>query len=300
MLFRSIEENFAASDASALVQVTQNIIYLEDGDCAEIRANQINIVDTEGKEIHRPTHLSKLTAEAVELGQYKNYMEKEINEQPMAIANTLELVTNSNSIVPELFGAEAGEIFKKIDSILILACGTSYHAGMVARYWLESLAGLPCNVEIASEYRYRESVVNKNCLVITISQSGETADTLAALNFAKNRGQTQSLAICNVPESALIRSSKLRFLTRAGPEIGVASTKAFTTQLATLILLSMILAKLRKRLDPSREAQLLTSLRHLPAALSHVLKTSEQIKSWADYLAPHHHALFLEIGRAHV
>ena len=289
-------ENFAASDASALIQVTQRIIYLEDGDCAELGQSNVTILDGSGAKVERPVHLSQLSAASMDLGQYQTFMEKEINEQPMAIANTLEMVTGANSVVPELFGAKAGVIFRETDAVLILACGTSYHAGMVARYWIEALAGLPCNVEIASEYRYRESVSNPRCLVITISQSGETADTLAALQFAKSRGQKHSLSICNVPESALIRSSELRFLTRAGPEIGVASTKAFTTQLASLILLAMVLAKLRGRLDKQRESELLTSLRHLPAALTRVLGVGGQIRKWAEYIAPHRHALFLGRG----
>ncbi|OFZ96769.1 MAG: glutamine--fructose-6-phosphate aminotransferase [Betaproteobacteria bacterium RIFCSPLOWO2_02_FULL_62_17] len=289
-------ENFAASDASALIQVTQRIIYLEDGDCAELSQSSVKIVDASGRPVERQIHISQLSAASVELGQYKSFMQKEIFEQPMAVANTLEMVTSANFVVPELFGARAAQIFRETDAVLILACGTSYHAGMVARYWLEALAGLPCNVEIASEYRYRESVPNPRCLVIAISQSGETADTLAALNFAKARGQENSLAICNVPESALIRGSELRFLTRAGPEIGVASTKAFTTQLASLILLAMVLAKLRGRLGKQRESEMLNSLRHLPAALTRVLGTESQIIKWAEYVAPHRHALFLGRG----
>ena len=289
-------ENFAASDASALIQVTQRIIYLEDGDCAELSQSSVKIVDASGRPVERQIHISQLSAASVELGQYKSFMQKEIFEQPMAVANTLEMVTSANFVVPELFGARAAQIFRETDAVLILACGTSYHAGMVARYWLEALAGLPCNVEIASEYRYRESVPNPRCLVIAISQSGETADTLAALNFAKARGQENSLAICNVPESALIRGSELRFLTRAGPEIGVASTKAFTTQLASLILLAMVLAKLRGRLGKQRESEMLNSLRHLPAALTRVLGTEPQITKWAEYVTPHRHALFLGRG----
>jgi len=209
-------ENFAASDTSALIQVTQRVVYLEDGDCAELTLDGVRVTDSGGKAVSRPVHVSKLTADAVELGNYRYYMQKEIFEQPMAVANTLEMVTGAQSVSPQLFGAEAERIFRDVDSVLILACGTSYHAGMVARYWLEGLAGIPCNVEIASEYRYRESVPNPKGLVVTVSQSGETADTIAALQYAKSLGHRYALSICNVPESALVRASDLRFLTRAG------------------------------------------------------------------------------------
>jgi glucosamine--fructose-6-phosphate aminotransferase (isomerizing) len=289
-------ENFAASDASALIQVTPNIVYLEDGDCAKVEANSIVIVDAKGARVERPMQVSQLTAAAVELGNYRHYMQKEIFEQPMAVANTLEMVTSAGSIVPQLFGAEAEGVFREATGVLILACGTSYHAGMVARYWLEAVAGIPCQVEIASEYRYRESVPDPKTLIITISQSGETADTLAALQHAKALGHQNCLSICNVPESALIRASNLRFLTRAGPEIGVASTKAFTTQLAALVLLTMTLAKVRKRLTPEHEVELQNALRHLPTALQNVLHTEPQVKMWAEDFAPRHHALFLGRG----
>ncbi|MGZ8196751.1 MAG: glutamine--fructose-6-phosphate transaminase (isomerizing) [Burkholderiales bacterium] len=289
-------ENFAASDTSALVQVTQRVIYLEEGDCAEIRLDGVSIVDARGARVERPVHVSSLTSAEVELGQYRHYMQKEIFEQPMAVANTLELVVNARGITPQLFGAEAERILTDIDRVLIIACGTSYHAGMVARYWLEGLAGIPCNVEIASEYRYRESVPNPKTLVVTISQSGETADTLAALHHARSLGQPYGLTICNVPESALVRQSQLRFLTRAGPEIGVASTKGFTTQLAALVLLTMTLAKLRGRLSAEREAELMHALRHLPAALTHVLAVEPQIEAWAKIFAQREDALFLGRG----
>jgi len=241
-------ENFAASDTSALLQVTQKVIFLEEGDCAEVTLEGVEIVSARGEVIQRPLHHSTLCAESVELGTYKHYMQKEIFEQPRAIADTLELATASKSLPLELFGTEAAKILWQVDSVLILACGTSSHAGLVGRHWIESLAGLPCHVEIASEYRYRDSVPNPRQLVIAISQSGETADTLAALEHARTLGQPYSLAICNVAESAIVRAAKLRFLTRAGPEIGVASTKAFTTQLASLLLLAMTLAKQRGRL----------------------------------------------------
>ncbi len=290
------DENFAASDASALVQVTQRVVYLEEGDCAELTREQARIFDAAGKAVVRREQITELTAEAVELGPYRHYMQKEIFEQPMAVANTLELVTNAHAVMPQLFGAEADKIFNKIKSLTIIACGTSYHAGMVARYWIEAIAGLPCNVEIASEFRYREAVYNPDTLVVTISQSGETADTLAALQHAKTRGQHYSLAICNAPESALVRASSLRFLTRAGPEIGVASTKAFTTQLAALVLLTMALARQRGRLSGAREAELLQALRHLPAALSHVLQIEPAIAEWAKIFAGKEHVLFLGRG----
>ncbi len=289
-------ENFAGSDMSALIQVTKRVIYLEDGDVAEIKRDGIRIIDAAGKPVERTTHESRLTADAVELGQYEHYMQKEIFEQPMAVANTLEIVTGAHSISPQIFGAGAEKIFADIDAVLILACGTSYHSGMVARYWLEGVAGIPCNVEIASEYRYRESVPNPRALVIAISQSGETADTLAALQHARALGHKYCLSICNVPESALIRAADLRFLTRAGPEIGVASTKAFTTQLAALVLLTLTLAKMRKRLSPAREAELLLALRHLPKAIEKVLHIEPQVKAWADKFTHKHHALFLGRG----
>ena len=288
-------EMFAASDASALLQVTRRMIYLEEGDVVDLRRDGFDIFN-DGKPVTRKEHLSELTADAVDLGPYRHFMQKEIFEQPGALANTLEMVINAQSLSPQLFGADAPNIFAEIDSILILACGTSYHAGVVARYWVEAIAGLPCTVEIASEYRYRASVPNPRALVVTISQSGETADTIAALNFARELGHRYALSICNVPESALVRLSNLRFLTRAGPEIGVASTKAFTTQLAALILLTLVLAKLRGRLVASKEQEYLHALRHLPAALSNVLQVESQIKTWAEKFASHDHALFLGRG----
>jgi len=289
-------ENFAASDAAALLQVTRNMIYLEDGDVAEVRLDGVRICDATSKPVDRKVHVSELTADAVELGPYRHFMQKEIFEQPGAVANTLEMVTGAQSISPQLFGVDAEKIFRAIDSVLILACGTSYHAGVVARYWIEALAGLPCNVEIASEYRYRASVPDPQALVVTISQSGETADTIAALNHAKSLGHQFCLTICNVPESTLLRLSDLRFLTRAGPEIGVASTKAFTTQLAALVLLTTVLAKLRNRMSAGQEGELIRALRHLPSALSHVLQVEPQIEQWASRFAKREHALFLGRG----
>ena len=289
-------EQFCASDASALLQVTRRMVYLEEGDVAELTRNGHRIVDSEGREALRPVHESKLSADAVELGPYRHYMQKEIFEQPGAVAATLEMVSGASSIVPQLFGAEALNVLDGLDAVTILACGTSYHAGLVARYWIESIAGLPCSVEIASEFRYRTSVPNPKALIITISQSGETADTIAALQHAKALGQVRTLAICNVPESALVRNTALRFLTRAGPEIGVASTKAFTTQLASLFLLTLVLAKSRGRLPGDTEHALLKALRHLPAALARVLELEPAIARWAEHIATKHHALFLGRG----
>jgi glucosamine--fructose-6-phosphate aminotransferase (isomerizing) len=289
-------ENFAASDASALVQVTQQVVYLEEGDVAEIRRDRTTIVDKTGATVERPEQTSGLSAAAVELGEYRHYMQKEIHEQPQALANTLEAVCNSQSLIPGIFGAEAASTFAQVDNILILACGTSHHAGLVARFWLEEIAGVPCAVEIASEYRYRVSVPNPRTLIVTISQSGETADTLAALNHAKACGHPHTLAICNVPESAIIRQSKLRMLTRAGPEIGVASTKAFTTQLAALFLLTLVLAKQHGKLSAEQEQKHLHDLRHLPSAAQAVLKLEPDIARLAEHFVDKHHALFLGRG----
>jgi glutamine---fructose-6-phosphate transaminase (isomerizing) len=289
--------NYAASDASALLQVTRNMIYLEDGDIAEVRRDGVRIVRPDGSVVVRPTFESSLSADAVELGQYRHYMQKEIFEQPQALANTLELLSGGNRLSPNMFGAAAPEMMRDAKSVLIIACGTSYHAGLTARYWIEQLAGLACQVEIASEYRYRDSVPNPETLVVAISQSGETADTLAAVKHAKALGMGRTLAICNVPESALIRESALKFLTRAGPEIGVASTKAFTTQLAALALLALVLAKARGRLSEADETKHLNALRHLPVAVNKVLELEPEIERWAGRFANKQHALFL--GRGH-
>jgi len=229
-----IEEHFIASDVSALLPATRRVVHLEEGDVVVLERHSYRIFDARGASVERAVQISALSNESVQLGDYQHYMQKEMHEQPQALADTLESVCNSQSLVPGIFGAEATATFADINSILILACGTSYHAGLVARHWLEEIAGITCNVEVASEYRYRTSVPNPKALVVVISQSGETADTQAALNHAKSLGHTHTLAICNVPESALVRLCKLRLLTRAGPEIGVASTKAFTTQLAAL------------------------------------------------------------------
>ena len=289
-------ENFAASDVSALVQVTRRVIFLDEGDCAEISPDRVRILDAGGSPAERSVHISELTAQAVELGPYRHYMQKEIFEQPGAVANTLETVVSASSLQPGLFGAEAGALLDDVSSVQIVACGTSYHAGLVARYWLESVAKIPTQVEIASEYRYRDAVADPKGLFVTISQSGETADTLAALEYARSLGYKATLTICNVPESSLLRQSRLRFLTRAGPEIGVASTKAFTTQLAALYLLTLVLARLRGRLDRSQEVAHLHSLRHLPAALQNVLAAEPAVAEWAERFASKQHALFLGRG----
>jgi glucosamine--fructose-6-phosphate aminotransferase (isomerizing) len=288
--------NYAASDASALLQVTRNMVYLENGDIAELTAANVKITRLDGTPVERPVHVSELSAAAVELGNYQHYMQKEIFEQPEALANTLEIVGGSKSIQPGIFGAEAADLMADVDSILILACGTSSHSGYTARYWLEAIAGVPCNVEIASEYRYRTSVANPRQLIVAISQSGETADTLAALRHAKSLGQTKTLAICNVPESAIVRECALRFITRAGPEIGVASTKAFTTQLAALFVLTLVMAKLKGKLTAEQEATYIDQLRHLPVAVNKVLGLENDIKIWAQRFADKHHALFLGRG----
>jgi glucosamine--fructose-6-phosphate aminotransferase (isomerizing) len=279
-------ENFAASDTSALLQVTRNIVYLEEGDCAEVTLRSVRIVDARGHLVERPLHVSQLTADAMELGPYQHYMQKEIFEQPAAVYATLQ----------QQFESAGETAFAEIDSALILACGTSYHAGMVARYWLESLAGIPCTVEIASEYRYRETVPNSRALVVAISQSGETADTLAALEQAKSLGQRRTLAVCNVAESALARQAAVRFMTRAGPEIGVASTKAFTSQLTALLLLATKIASVKGRLSPERERQILDQIRELPAAVAAALRLEPQMAAWAAKFAACQHALFLGRG----
>jgi glutamine---fructose-6-phosphate transaminase (isomerizing) len=269
---------------------------LEEGDVVEIRIDGYSIFDAAGKKADRQIVESQLSADSIELGKYAHYMQKEIFEQPGAIANTLEMLSGASSLSAGLFGAEAEEIFGRTKQILILACGTSFHSGMVAKYWLESVAKIPTSVEIASEYRYRDSVALADTLLITISQSGETADTMAALQHAKSMGMNDTLTICNVPESALIRNSKLRFLTRAGPEIGVASTKAFTTQLAALFVLTLVLAKQKGHLSTKLEAELLTQLRHLPAAIAHVLQCEPSVRHWAGRFAAKHNALFLGRG----
>ena len=286
-------ECFLASDALALAGTTERFVYLEEGDVAVIRGSGFRIIDRNGVEAMREIHVVKPTDLAAELGPYRHFMQKEIFEQPRAVADTLESV---GTIGPALFNDDSGAVLKSVDSLLILACGTSYHAGMVARYWLEALCGLSCQVEIASEYRYRESVPHPRALVVVVSQSGETADTLAALKHAKSLGHEAGLAICNVASSAMMRMTRLSYLTHAGAEIGVASTKAFTTQLVALFLLALTLAKLRGRLSAADEAAHLKRLRHLPTALGAVLALEPQVMAWAEHFAKKEHALFLGRG----
>jgi glucosamine--fructose-6-phosphate aminotransferase (isomerizing) len=290
------DANYAASDTAALLQVTRRMVYLENGDVAVLTPERVDITRQDGTPVWREEVESLLSADAVELGPYEHYMQKEIFEQPGAIINTLDMLGGTQTVQAGWFGAKAEEIFKDIDRILILACGTSYHAGLTARYWLEGLAKLPTSVEVASEYRYRDSVPDPRTLVIAISQSGETADTLAALKHAQDLGMPHALAICNVPESAIIRACPLRFLTHAGPEIGVASTKAFTTQLAALYVLTLVLAKVKGSVSQEYLASLVSDLRHLPAAITSVLELEPQIKDWAHRFADKHHALFLGRG----
>jgi glucosamine--fructose-6-phosphate aminotransferase (isomerizing) len=283
-------EHFLASDALALAGTTDRIAYLEEGDVAAIDQAGWRVVDAEGRAVTRELRTVKTSGAAAELGPYRHFMQKEIFEQPRAVADTLESVAG---IGPELFHAKSAD-FENIRSVLILACGTSYYAGLVARQWIEQLAGVPCNVEIASEYRYRVSVPDPKALVVVISQSGETADTLSALKHAQSLGQAASLAICNVASSALMRMTRLQFLTHAGVEIGVASTKAFTTQLTALFLLALTLAKLRGRL--TEEQKHMKDLRHLPTALGAALALEPQIIAWAERFAKKEHALFLGRG----
>jgi glutamine---fructose-6-phosphate transaminase (isomerizing) len=291
-----IEENFIASDVSALLPVTQRVVYLEEGDVADIGLLAVTVYDAAGNKIDRGVHISELSADMAELGNYRHFMQKEIHEQPRALTDTLLLAVAQDHIQPEWFGFDAAAVLSQVNAVTFLACGTSFHAAKVATYWLEEIAGIPAHAEIASEYRYRTSVPNPDALVVTISQSGETADTLAALNHAKELGQDKTLTICNVPESALTRASRLKFLTRAGPEIGVASTKAFTTQLAGLFLLTLVLAKLRGRLTLAQEAAHLAALRSLPNKVQQALALEPQVEAWSQRFANKHHALFLGRG----
>ncbi|QOL50819.1 glutamine--fructose-6-phosphate transaminase (isomerizing) [Massilia litorea] len=286
-------ENFVASDAMALAGTTNQIIYLEEGDVVDLQLSRYWIVDVDGKPVEREVKTVHAHTGAAELGPYRHYMQKEIFEQPRVIGDTLEGVTG---IMPELFGDKAYKIFKDIDRVLILACGTSYYAGLTAKYWIECIAKLPVNVEIASEYRYRDSVPHPKTLVVTISQSGETADTLAALKHARSLGMPYTLTICNVSTSAMVRECELAYITRAGVEVGVASTKAFTTQLAALFLLTLTLAQVNGRLTDEEEASQLKLMRHLPVAISAVLALEPQIIAWAEEFARKENALFLGRG----
>ena len=292
----SADARYLASDAMALATVTDQIAYLEEGDLVDLRADHHSVFNRHDDYCEPVTRTVRTVAahgEAAELGPYRHYMQKEIFEQPRAIADTLDAV---ESVDPGLFGASAATLLADVDRVLILACGTSYYAGCTARYWLEAIAGIPTTVEVASEYRYRDSVPDARQLVVTISQSGETADTLAALKHARALGQRSTLTICNVQTSALVRECEMAFITRAGTEIGVASTKAFTTQLVALYLLTLVLAQLRGRLSDQAEAAALKALRHLPVALQSVLALEPQIIAWAESFCRRRHALFLGRG----
>jgi glucosamine--fructose-6-phosphate aminotransferase (isomerizing) len=290
-----IGENFVASDVAALLPVTRNFMFLEEGDIGVVELKKVTVYDFDGNVVERPVKESELTADAAERGKFRHYMQKEIHEQARAVAHTLEDRIANGKVLDAAFGVEANAVLDKVRGIHIVACGTSYHAGLIARYWIEDLCRLPCTVEIASEYRYRNPVVPDDTLFITISQSGETADTLAALRAAKKRQYVSTLAICNVPESSMVRESELVMMTRAGPEIGVASTKAFTTQLAALSLLTIALAR-RSGLDAKGERALVDQLAELPGLIEKVLKLDPAIEALAKHFADKHHALFLGRG----
>jgi len=286
-------ENFVASDAMALAGTTDQIIYLEEGDVVDLQLGRVWIVDVDGKQVQREVKTVHAHTGAAELGPYRHFMQKEIFEQPRVVGDTLEGVTG---VMPELFGDGAYKVFKEIDRVLILACGTSYYAGLTAKYWIESIAKVPVSVEIASEYRYRDSVPNPKTLVVTISQSGETADTIAALKHARSLGMEHTLTICNVSTSAMVRECKLAYITRAGVEVGVASTKAFTTQLSALFLLTLSLAQVNGLLTDEQESAHLKAMRHLPSAIAAVLALEPQIIAWAEEFARKENALFLGRG----
>jgi glucosamine--fructose-6-phosphate aminotransferase (isomerizing) len=291
-------ENFVASDVAALLPVTKRFVFLEEGDVAEIRLTSLRIIDKNGNTVHRPVRESQLSADAAEKGDYPHYMLKEIFEQPRAVAQTLEERVAGGKLLEAAFGPAATAVFAKTEAVRIVACGTSFHAGMVAKYFIEQICRLPCWVEIASEYRYRNPVVPRNTLFVSVSQSGETADTLAALRLAKQAGYLSQLAICNVPESSLVRESELVMLTRAGPEIGVASTKAFTTQLAALGMFVVALAKFHNA-DAERERGLVHRLLGIPALIESTLQLDAQIRALAQRFADKRHALFLGRGPMH-
>jgi len=293
-------ENFLASDQLALRQVTDRFMYLEEGDIAEIRRDSVQVWDATGQSVQRESVQYHEGAEAADKGEYRHFMLKEIHEQPKVVQRTLEGRLGDKQVLVQAFGPQAAELFAKVRNVQIVACGTSYHAGMVARYWLEELAGIPCQVEVASEFRYRKVVVQPDTLFVTISQSGETADTLAALRNAKaltkNEGYLASLAICNVGISSLVRESDLTLLTQAGPEIGVASTKAFTTQLVGLMLLTLALGQVRGTLSADKEAELVAELRRLPTRLGEALAMDTTVEKIAEHFAEKHHTLFLGRG----
>ena len=290
-----IGENFVASDQLALLPVTRRFIFLEEGDVAEITREEVKIFDAEGNPVQREINESNVTHDSGDKGEYRHYMLKEIHEQPASVRNTLLNRIDKDTVIEEYLGENAAQILEGIDHVQIIACGTSYHSGMVARYWLESLANVSCNVEIASEFRYRKSFVPNNSLIVTISQSGETADTLAALRLAKDIGYKASLTVCNVPGSSLVRESDLAVMTNAGAEIGVASTKAFTTQLVALLMLTAALGK-QKGMSPERQKQIVTALATLPAKLEETLAMSDGIEALAEEFADKNHSLFLGRG----
>ncbi|MEA0940306.1 glutamine--fructose-6-phosphate transaminase (isomerizing) [Xanthomonas campestris pv. campestris] len=289
-------ENFVASDVSAIVQATRQVIFLEEGDTAELRRDGVRVFDASDAPVERPLHLSDVSLASLELGPFRHFMQKEIHEQPRALADTIEAAIDAKGFPASLFGPNADAVLRDIEGVQILACGTSYYAGLTARYWIEAIAGLPCSVEIASEYRYRAAYANPKHLIVTISQSGETLDTMEALKYAKSLGHLHTLSICNVPESAIPRASELVCYTRAGAEIGVASTKAFTTQLAVLFQLTMVLGKLQGRISDSEEADYLEQLRFLPGSVQHALNLEPQIMAWAERFSPKENALFLGRG----
>jgi glucosamine--fructose-6-phosphate aminotransferase (isomerizing) len=290
-----IGENFVASDVAALLPVTRKFMFLEEGDIAVVTRAGVEVTDLAGNPVTRSVNESELTADAVERGRFRHYMQKEIHEQARAVADTLSERIADGRVLDAALGPNAGEILSKIKAVQIVACGTSYHAGLIARYWIEEYCGIPCRVEIASEYRYRKVVIPKDGLFVTISQSGETADTLAALRKAKQSGYLATLTICNVPESSLVRESELALMTRAGPEIGVASTKAFTTQLAALSIVTIALAR-RNGLDETQERLLTTQLIEIPGLIEQVLTLDDTIEKLSGEFAEHHHALFLGRG----
>lgn len=289
-------ENFVASDVSAIVQATRQVIFLEEGDTADLRRDGVRIFDGNDAPVERPLHLSDVSLASLELGPFRHFMQKEIHEQPRALADTIEAAIDAKGFPASLFGPNAEAVLRDIEGVQILACGTSYYAGLTARYWIEAIAGLPCSVEIASEYRYRAAYANPRHLIVTISQSGETLDTMEALKYAKSLGHLHTLSICNVPESAIPRASELVCYTRAGAEIGVASTKAFTTQLAVLFQLTMVLGKLQGRISEAEEAEYLEQLRFLPGSVQHALNLEPQIMAWAERFSAKENALFLGRG----
>ncbi len=291
-----IGENFLASDQLALLNVTRRFMFLEEGDVAEITRREVNIFDIDGQPVTREIHESNLQQDAADKGQYRHYMQKEIYEQPSALINTMEGRISCDSVVVESIGNGATDILENVEHVQIVACGTSYNAGMVARYWFEAMAGVSCDVEIASEFRYRKFVTRPNSLLITLSQSGETADTLAALRLAKEKGYMSAMTICNVAGSSLVRESDLAFMTRAGTEIGVASTKAFTTQLVTLLMFVTALGKEKGLIDAAKEKEIVDSLHQLPTQIEKALAFDKPIEQLAEDFADKQHALFLGRG----